>query len=618
MSPQRLLLLLCSVPTVASSVCEKIDGDCPSCPLLSFLSPVAEVALSGEPRLVAAATRVDAILRNVSGDADIQRFDAPKTGLHTSLFYFCCHSPGDLATMHRAFAAWNWTSVNTNYSDFGCNLDHDNKTVYLHALPTNESQAALFAWARAVEDQISAFGVTINHPRKSKFHMTLARVSPQYPIDKAVAMLRGTNFGMHRLCSFTFSGKTYTANDCAPSSSSSSSATPSSSSPPSPLVRMETRRRGATTSSTVNFSDDETKNSAVLLAPNAPVRLIVALRHQNVELLEKTFWDVSNPASSRYGQHLSRKEVADMVAPPAAALDALSRWVEAASYGAAGMMSVHPLTPGGEWMEVVGATAQSAGALLHCTIVAEPPRCASGEYYLPADLARHVDYVSGMGRRRQIRSRDDHSSSASELESRISASNHHHGSGNGNKMTPAILRGLYGVPANVVASADATQATAQFNVRRSNNYSPNDLTQFHEKYAVGNPSDPPTIVVVGGNDAAHPGIEGTLDVQYLSGVAGGKVTTTWWNTNATCTFAQWAIEVLGSENPPLVHSVSYDDFEEQDSDEFMRRGDEEFLKVRTRTILFVSSYLASFSFLTTRTCTYLRDVLLLITYVITF
>ncbi len=205
----------------ASSVCEKRDGDCPSCPLAHPLSPVAKVGLSGEPALVASATRVDDILRNASeaGGKDLQRFDDPKTGLHTSLFYFCCHSLGDLGTMHDAFAAWKWSSFTIDYADFACNLDHDNETVYLHALPSPDSQNALFNWARAVEAQMAAFGVTINHPRRSKFHMTLARVTPDYPTDKVVAALRGTQFGTHRLCSFTFAGKTYTASDCVPAPS---------------------------------------------------------------------------------------------------------------------------------------------------------------------------------------------------------------------------------------------------------------------------------------------------------------------------------------------------------------------------------------------------------------
>ena len=138
-------------------------------------NPVAKVLLSGVGELVASATRADAVLKNLSSPGSIERFDDPKNGLHTSLFYFCCHSKRDVATIKTALSAMNWSSFIVRYDSFGCNLDHDNKTVYLHALPSNQSN--LFAWASNVEKTVEAYDVKIHHPRKSKFHMTLARVT---------------------------------------------------------------------------------------------------------------------------------------------------------------------------------------------------------------------------------------------------------------------------------------------------------------------------------------------------------------------------------------------------------------------------------------------------------
>ena len=61
---------------------------------------------------------------------------------------------------------------------------------------------------------MAAAGIAVHHPRKSLFHMTLARVTPAYPTDAVVAKLRGTRFGTHRLCSFEFDGATIEADDC--------------------------------------------------------------------------------------------------------------------------------------------------------------------------------------------------------------------------------------------------------------------------------------------------------------------------------------------------------------------------------------------------------------------
>ena len=194
------------------NICEKIDGDCPPCahPWISGRSPVVEVHLSGDPTLVASAKATETYLQNLA-PTKIQRFDNPSTGLHTSLFYFCCHSTTDIQTMKTAFTDMKWTSFAIHYNSFSCNNDHNNKTVYLHALPSNQTN--LFQWARTVEATLSQYNVTVHHPRQSKFHMTLARVDPSYPIDTAVRRLNSTDFGSHRFCSFVFDGETYTSSD---------------------------------------------------------------------------------------------------------------------------------------------------------------------------------------------------------------------------------------------------------------------------------------------------------------------------------------------------------------------------------------------------------------------
>ena len=309
------------------------------------------------------------------------------------------------------------------------------------------------------------------------------------------------------------------------------------------------------------------------------VRLVVAVKHSHIAELESTFWAVSDPESARYGAFLSHTEVTELFAPAPASLAALERWVQCDR-----TLAIEYLTPGAEWAEITGATARTAGMLLNCTIVAGPdraPHCADGVYTLPTELRSHVDYISGMGGargtvRRSRRRRGGTGGDASAVP--------------GDATTLAALRSRYGV--TTVASSSATQATAQFAVHRSNNYSPSDLAAFHAKFGVGSPGSPvPTVVTVGDNDPAHPGEEGTLDIQILSGIAGGAATTSFWNTDGGSeSFADWAIGVLASADPPLVHSVSYDDYEEQDSEEFMRRGDIEFMKagVRGLTILFAS------------------------------
>ena len=77
-----------------------------------------------------------------------------------------------------------WKKFDVEYDSFACNLDHNGEKVYLHALPSYQND--LFELAYYIEDTVKAAGYPINHPRKSKFHMTLARVGMDYPVDNVV------------------------------------------------------------------------------------------------------------------------------------------------------------------------------------------------------------------------------------------------------------------------------------------------------------------------------------------------------------------------------------------------------------------------------------------------
>lgn len=45
------------------------------------------------------------------------------------------------------------------------------------------------------------------------------------------------------------------------------------------------------------------------------IHLIFALKQQNLEVLDRKFWEVSNPKSSSYGQYLTAAEINRLVAP---------------------------------------------------------------------------------------------------------------------------------------------------------------------------------------------------------------------------------------------------------------------------------------------------------------
>ena len=109
------------VVVTSTNSCEKIDGDCPQCshPWLAGQNPVAKILLSNETKLVASAKMIDQVLTKIDqGQGHVQSFDHPDTGLHTSMFYFCCHSSKEIEIMKNAMRNMSWSSFDVSYVIF--------------------------------------------------------------------------------------------------------------------------------------------------------------------------------------------------------------------------------------------------------------------------------------------------------------------------------------------------------------------------------------------------------------------------------------------------------------------------------------------------------------------
>lgn len=136
------------------STCETIDGDCPSnCSAFGYpghLHFTATLRISSglfnETYTERQAYHAEKRIRTFQG---VQSTDNPWFGLHTSLFYFCCHTQAEKSGIMDALRTnvtwWKHAPRSIRYDTFGCNLDHNNETIYLHAMPSNQTE--LFEWA---------------------------------------------------------------------------------------------------------------------------------------------------------------------------------------------------------------------------------------------------------------------------------------------------------------------------------------------------------------------------------------------------------------------------------------------------------------------------------------
>jgi len=122
-------------------------------------------------------------------------------------------------------------------------------------------------------------------------------------------------------------------------------------------------------------------------------------------------------------------------------------------------------------------------------------------------------------------------------------------------------------------------------------YSPTDLEEFWKKYV---PFAPFKAVakVVGTNSPKSPGIEASLDVQYITGVAPNA--TTWFYSMKQFNFwndlVTWSALLNNEASLPYIHSISYGEQGNDPDSTYQNRLDAEFQKLGVRgvSILFAS------------------------------
>ena len=131
--------------------------------------------------------------------------------------------------------------------------------------------------------------------------------------------------------------------------------------------------------------------------------------------------------------------------------------------------------------------------------------CSTEHYSVPASIAPVLDFVSGLTKLPQRRRRLFNSKGTPAFE-----------------LTPAVVRGLYSVPAEAgIPKGKATQAVAAFS---NESYLPSDLQMFQKMNQL---IEHPVHTKIGPTTFAKGTGEGDLDVEWLMGIAPGIPTTVW-------------------------------------------------------------------------------------------
>ena len=244
-----------------------------------------------------------------------------------------------------------------------------------------------------------------------------------------------------------------------------------------------------------------------------PVRFSIFLQQDGLEGLDATFSAVSDPDSPRYGKFLSKTELDAMVYASRNAVAETRQWL--AQFDAT-------IDEHSDVLHVT-TTARAASNMFQCEFHAyerrEGDRVAGarviaigtdgGRLTVPKEVHQHIHLVTGLtelwhGRARSATKRDQ-AEDATDI-----------------KVTPAVLREYYGIPANEsnLAGDKNLQAIAAFN----DYYCAECLASFDTAFGEA----VPTVEVQGVDclDATKPcdQVESDLDMQYITSIGQGTKT----------------------------------------------------------------------------------------------
>jgi tripeptidyl-peptidase-1 len=334
-----------------------------------------------------------------------------------------------------------------------------------------------------------------------------------------------------------------------------------------------------------------------------------ALKQGNFGQLVEHLYQSSDPKHENYGQHLSKEEVAQLVAPHQETKSIVEEWLAAHSIDTTASVRQ---SSGGDWLVIpltVGQVEELLGTSYNVYHNAESDSYVvrTTAYSLPAALHDHVNLVAPTTYFGNMKAMKKTSFLQPELDHVKD-----NGAGHRNNAVPAAscdtaitidcLRTLYNTADYTPAKDRTTLGIAGYLDEYANHA---DLKTFLAKYRPDANGTSYTDVSIknGGNDQSKPGVEANLDIQYTVGMSapipntyystGGSppfIPDTQTPTNTNEPYLDWVNFVLDQDSMPDVVSTSYGDDEQTVPEDYARTVCDQFVQVGSRgTSLLFSS-----------------------------
>lgn len=356
-----------------------------------------------------------------------------------------------------------------------------------------------------------------------------------------------------------------------------------------PTTRMEVDVKGLSSSTAQKWTIAGPSDRSEVM------ELSFAIRQQNLDKLEETLLEVSDPSNAeRYGKWLSQSETHDLVAPLKSDIENVVQFLVD---GGVSESDITMATPNGDVINAVVSISVAEQLLnaeydhfLHRS-GQSVHRCTRTGYSLPARVAASVDFVAPTIRLPNIRASKQQKHNSTTPKEFLN--------------NPKTLKELYNVDAvtGSLKSGNKMAVTAFL----EQYYQPASLQEFYNMFCAKATPNPVTCgmsnkvsVVTKGDAGAHPGsgTESMLDIEYITAL-GANIPSEFWGFSGRSPdnknnepFMKWLTLVGNTSDAdvPKLFSSSYGEDEDTVSDAWAVRLNVEFEKVGVRgiSVLFAS------------------------------
>lgn len=313
--------------------------------------------------------------------------------------------------------------------------------------------------------------------------------------------------------------------------------------------------------------------------------VMVAVKQQNLDKLEKKFWAVSNPVDVDWQNFMTADEINALVASKKSDMDAVMAWV---NENVAKSTQVIQTADAIE----IKATVADVEKLFNAEVYAfshdngHTILRVMGEHSVPTEVHAAIDFVEG------VADFPMHRSSARKVRKGADIPDEEQA-----LVIPQTLLEMYKVPPELKIQK-VTQGPAEF--QDDTSFNKQDLHTFFSQ----TDNTPETVTdIVGPYDGSQPDTEATLDVQYITSVGIKQVNWYWTSQGWMYTFSH---NFFNNKQVPDAVSISWGWAEDQqcsagidqgecqtlgvDSQQYVARVNTEFQKIGLRGVsIFVAS-----------------------------